>query len=225
MATAIELHNVKKTYTLGKDNHVNALNGIDLSIEKGEYVAICGVSGSGKSTLLHIIGCLDRASEGKVIVNGKDVSRLNNRQLSQIRCREIGFVLQDFGLIPYRTVYENVEVPLLFARIKMKNRKAMIKSALESVGIGELKNRKVVKMSGGQKQRAAIARAIVNNASIILADEPTGQLDTKTKHEMMDLFIKLKEAGKTIIVVTHDIELAESADRVIHIIDGKIELK
>jgi len=222
MEKAIELKGVKKSYRLSKEVSVPALKGIDLTIDKGEYVAICGVSGSGKSTLLHIIGCLDKATEGEVIINGEDVSSLNNRKLSKIRCQEIGFVLQDFGLIPYRTVYENVEVPLLFAGVKRSKRKEMISAALKEVGIEDLTYRKVIKMSGGQKQRAAIARAIVNNASLILADEPTGQLDTDTKREMNELFRKLKESGKTVVVVTHDKELAGSADRVLFISDGKI---
>ncbi len=222
MEKAIEIKGVKKNYRLSKEVSVPALSGIDLTIDKGEYVAICGVSGSGKSTLLHIIGCLDKATEGEVIINGEDVSTLNNRKLSKIRCREIGFVLQDFGLIPYRTVYENVEVPLLFAGVKRSKRKEMILAALKEVGIEDLVNRKVIKMSGGQKQRAAIARAIVNNASIILADEPTGQLDSETKNEMNELFRKLKGSGKTVVVVTHDKELAQSADRVLFITDGKI---
>lgn len=222
MEKAIEIKGVKKNYRLSKEVSVPALSGIDLTIDKGEYVAICGVSGSGKSTLLHIIGCLDKATEGEVIINGEDVSTLNNRKLSKIRCREIGFVLQDFGLIPYRTVYENVEVPLLFAGVKRSKRKEMILAALKEVGIEDLVNRKVIKMSGGQKQRAAIARAIVNNASIILADEPTGQLDSETKNEMNELFRKLKGSGKTVVVVTHDKELAQSADRVLYITDGKI---
>jgi len=222
MEKAIEIKGVKKNYRLSKEVSVPALSGIDLTIDKGEYVAICGVSGSGKSTLLHIIGCLDKATEGEVIINGEDVSTLNNRKLSKIRCREIGFVLQDFGLIPYRTVYENVEVPLLFAGVKRSKRKEMILAALKEVGIEDLVNRKVIKMSGGQKQRAAIARAIVNNASIILADEPTGQLDSETKNEMNELFRRLKGSGKTVVVVTHDKELAQSADRVLFITDGKI---
>ena len=200
---------------------VVALDNMTLEVGKGDFIAICGVSGSGKSTLLHIIGCLDRPTSGTVLVSGTDVSTLNDVVLSKIRNDKIGIVLQDFALIPYRTAYDNVMVPLYFSKNK-KNAHKRIMESLEKTGVADLAKREIRKMSGGQKQRVAIARALVNNPDIILADEPTGQLDSKTKKEIAELFKAINAEGRTILVVTHDDGLAKTADRIIRISDGKI---
>ena len=192
-----------------------------LEVRKGEFIAVCGVSGSGKSTLLHIIGCLDQPTSGTVLISGTDVSGLSDSALAKIRNDKIGIVLQDFALIPYRTAYDNVMVPLYFSKNK-KNAHKRIMESLEKTGVAALAKREIRKMSGGQKQRVAIARALVNNPDIILADEPTGQLDSKTKKEIADLFKTINSEGRTIVVVTHDDELAKTADRVVRIMDGKI---
>ncbi len=220
---AIELKNVSKTYGGRRESKVTALSGIDLRIRKGEFVAICGVSGSGKSTLLNLIGCLDKASSGDVFLNGRSVNKLSSRSRAHIRNSETGFVLQDFGLIPYRTAYENVMLPFYFSSKRVKDRSSRVCMALNSTGVSELRSRKVSKLSGGEKQRVAIARALVNDPDIILADEPTGALDSKTKKEIIRLFEEINEQGKTVVVVTHDMELANAAHRVLHIKDGHIE--
>lgn len=224
MNSVISLKDVVKIYEIDDKNDVLALDHVDFDVKSGEFISICGVSGSGKSTLLHIMGCLDRVTSGDVVIDGQDVLRLNDRQLARIRNKSIGFVLQDFGLIPYRTAFENVMVPLYFTKDKL-DKKARVDEMLELLGIKELRNRNVNKMSGGQKQRVAIARALVNNPQIILADEPTGQLDSNTKREIIDIFLKIKDLGKTVVVVTHDVELANQADRVVYIEDGKIDCK
>ena len=213
-------HNIKKTYKPKGQAPVSALNGISLEVKQGEMIAITGVSGSGKSTLLHILGFLDKATEGELIFRGQKNDSLSDQKLAKIRNREVGFVMQDFALIPYRTAYENVEIPMIFAHKKRKERKLRIKTLFEELGISDLSNRRVSQMSGGQKQRVAIARAIANNPSLILADEPTGALDSHTKKEIMDIFLKIHGDGKTILIVTHDPEIALLADRRIHIVDG-----
>ncbi|MBR2555618.1 MAG: ABC transporter ATP-binding protein [Aeriscardovia sp.] len=221
MENVIELKSVSKVYKSKGVDDVVALDNMTLEVGKGDFIAICGVSGSGKSTLLHIIGCLDRPTSGTVLVSGTDVSTLNDVVLSKIRNDKIGIVLQDFALIPYRTAYDNVMVPLYFSKNK-KNAHKRIMESLEKTGVADLAKREIRKMSGGQKQRVAIARALVNNPDIILADEPTGQLDSKTKKEIAELFKAINAEGRTILVVTHDDGLAKTADRIIRISDGKI---
>ena len=221
MENVIELKSVSKVYKSKGVDDVVALDDLTLDIRRGEFAAVCGVSGSGKSTLLHIMGCLDKPTSGKVIVSGTDVSGLNDSELSKIRSVRIGIVLQDFALIPYRTAYDNVMVPLYFSRNRKNIRKRIMES-LEKTGVADLAKREIRKMSGGQKQRVAIARALVNYPDIILADEPTGQLDTKTKKEIAELFKAINSEGVTIVVVTHDDELAKAADRIIRISDGRI---
>lgn len=218
----IELQNVTKTYQSPGCPEISALGGISLSIDEGEYVSICGVSGTGKSTLLHIIGGIDKPTTGNVIVKGIDIANLNERDRAKYRNAVVGIVLQEFALIPHQTAYDNVMVPLYFSENK-RNKRDRIMESLDRAGVADLANRKVSTMSGGQRQRVAIARAIVNDAPIILADEPTGQLDVKTKREISDLLLKLKSTGKTIIMVTHDLELAKATDRTIRIVDGKTE--
>ena len=221
MENVIELKSVSKVYKSKGVDDVVALDDLTLDIRRGEFAAVCGVSGSGKSTLLHIMGCLDKPTSGKVIVSGTDVSGLNDSELAKIRSERIGIVLQDFALIPYRTAYDNVMVPLYFSKNR-KNAKKRIMESLEKTGVADLAKREIKKMSGGQKQRVAIARALVNYPDIILADEPTGQLDTKTKKEIAELFKAINSEGVTIVVVTHDDELAKAADRIIRISDGRI---
>ena len=221
MENAIELKSVTKVYRSKGVEDVVALDDLTLEVRKGEFIAVCGVSGSGKSTLLHIIGCLDQPTSGTVLISGTDVSGLSDSALAKIRNDKIGIVLQDFALIPYRTAYDNVVVPLYFSKNK-KNAHKRIMESLEKTGVAALAKREIRKMSGGQKQRVAIARALVNNPDIILADEPTGQLDSKTKKEIADLFKTINSEGRTIVVVTHDDELAKTADRVVRIVDGKI---
>ena len=221
MENVIELKSVSKVYKSKGVDDVVALDDLTLDIRRGEFAAVCGVSGSGKSTLLHIMGCLDKPTSGKVIVSGTDVSGLNDSELSKIRSERIGIVLQDFALIPYRTAYDNVMVPLYFSRNRKNIRKRIMES-LEKTGVADLAKREIRKMSGGQKQRVAIARALVNYPDIILADEPTGQLDSKTKKEIADLFKAINSEGVTIVVVTHDDELAKAADRIVRISDGRI---
>ena len=223
MENAIELKSVTKVYRAKGVEDVVALDDLTLEVRKGEFIAVCGVSGSGKSTLLHIIGCLDQPTSGTVLISGTDVSGLSDSALAKIRNDKIGIVLQDFALIPYRTAYDNVMVPLYFSKNK-KNAHKRIMESLEKTGVAALAKREIRKMSGGQKQRVAIARALVNNPDIILADEPTGQLDSKTKKEIADLFKTINAEGRTIVVVTHDDELAKTADRVVRIVDGRIML-
>jgi putative ABC transport system ATP-binding protein len=218
----IKIEGVIKTYDISKTQHVEALKGIDLSIDEGTITTIYGVSGSGKSTLLNLIGCLDNPSSGKVVIRGKDVSSMKDKELSGFRNENIGFVFQEFNLIPYRTAYDNCMVPLYFTKKDAKRKEKNIDAILERLGIGELKKRKISDMSGGQKQRVAIARAMINEASIIIADEPTGQLDTHQRDEIAGIFESLKQDSKTVIIATHDEKLAEISDKVLHIVDGKI---
>ena len=218
----LEVKKVKKIYQMGKVK-VEALRGVSFYIDKGEFVAIMGPSGSGKSTLMHIIGCLDQPTEGNFIIGGKDVSKLNDDRLAEIRNKRIGFVFQQFNLLSRTSILHNVEIPLIYAGVKAKQRRELAKQALESVGLGDRVKHKPNEISGGEKQRAAIARALVNKPLIILADEPTGNLDTKTGEEIIKIFNKLHQQGNTIIMVTHEAEIARHARRIIHLRDGLIE--
>ena len=218
----LEIKKIKKIYQMGKVK-VEALRGVSFYIDKGEFVAIMGPSGSGKSTLMHIIGCLDQPTEGNFIIGGKDVSKLNDDKLAEIRNKSIGFVFQQFNLLSRTSILHNVEIPLIYAGLKTKRRREMAKQALESVGLGDRVKHKPNEISGGEKQRAAIARALVNNPLIILADEPTGNLDTKTGEEIMKIFYKLHQQGNTVIIVTHEAEIARHARRIVHLRDGLIE--
>ncbi len=219
MGHIISLRNIKKNYYIGKEP-VQVLKGIDLDIGRNEYVALMGPSGSGKSTLMNILGCLDVPSSGTYILNDKDVSRMTDDELAEIRNKEIGFVFQQFNLLPRFTAIENVAVPLTYAGISKKERLERAKEMLQQVGLGDRGHHKPNELSGGQCQRVAIARALINNPSLILADEPTGNLDTKTSIEIMELFGTLNEMGNTVILVTHEEDIAGYAGRVIQIRDG-----
>ncbi len=214
--------NLWKIYQLGRTK-VEALRGVDLVVEEGEYVAIMGPSGSGKSTLMNLIGCLDTPTMGKYYLEGKDVSQLSDDELALIRNRKIGFVFQSFHLLPRTSALHNVELPLIYAGVPKKERIRKAMKALEEVELADRIHHKPNELSGGERQRVAIARAIVNNPSIILADEPTGNLDSKTGAEILDLFDRIHRKGNTIIVVTHDPEVAARAERIIHLRDGRIE--
>lgn len=218
----IDIKDVKKIYQLGAVE-VPALKGVDLGIEPNEYVAIMGPSGSGKSTLMNILGCLDTPTSGRYLFSGEDVSRMDDDQLATIRNKKIGFVFQTFNLLPRANALHNVELPLIYSGIPSARRKEMARTALERVGLGDRVDHKPNELSGGQRQRVAIARALVNNPSIILADEPTGNLDTKTGEEIMEIFQQLYEEGNTIILVTHEAYIAEHANRIIRLRDGLIE--
>ncbi len=218
----IEIEKLHKIYILGKTK-VHALRGIDLDIQKGEYAAIMGPSGSGKSTLMNIIGCLDVPTTGLYRLNGQDVSGLVDDQLAKIRNKEIGFVFQTFNLLPRATALHNVELPLIYNGTPASKRKEKAKNALEKVGLGDRMTHKPNELSGGQRQRVAIARALVNDPSMVLADEPTGNLDTKTGEEIMEILDYLNEQGNTIILITHEDFIAKHATRIIHLKDGLIE--
>src|SRR5215213_1878574 len=218
----IETVDLWKTYQMG-DEQVHALRGVSLQIERGEYVAIMGPSGSGKSTLMNLIGCLDTPSQGSYLLNSKQVSQMNDDELARIRNEEIGFVFQTFNLLPRATALHNVELPLIYAGVSAKDRALRANEALDKVELGDRKSHRTNELSGGQRQRVAIARALVNNPSILLADEPTGNLDSKTGVEIMGLFSRLHAAGNTIILVTHEPDVAAYAYRSIHIRDGQVE--
>jgi putative ABC transport system ATP-binding protein len=218
----IETRDLWKTYVMG-DEEIHALKGVSIAIERGEYVAIMGPSGSGKSTLMNLIGCLDTPSKGTYLLNNKEVSQMNDNELARIRNEEIGFVFQTFNLLPRATALHNVELPLVYAGIGKTARLAQAKAAIEKVELTHRMSHRPNELSGGQRQRVAIARALVNNPSILLADEPTGNLDSKTGVEIMALFARLHEGGNTIIVVTHEPDIAAYAHRVIHIRDGQVE--
>ncbi len=217
----IRTEDLWKTYEMGSEK-IHALHGVTFELHKNEYIAIMGPSGSGKSTLMNLIGCLDTPTKGNYYLNGKLVSDMDDDELAYIRNREIGFVFQTFNLLPRASALQNVELPLTYAGIPTSQRKEMANRAIEQVELGSRKHHKPNELSGGQRQRVAIARALVNNPSIILADEPTGNLDSKTGLEIMALFKRLHEEGNTIVLVTHEAEVAQQANRIIHILDGKI---
>jgi len=217
----IETRDLWKTYVMG-DEEIHALKGVSISIERGEYVAIMGPSGSGKSTLMNLIGCLDTPSKGTYLLNEKEVSLMNDNELARIRNEEIGFVFQTFNLLPRATALHNVELPLVYAGMGKAERIAQAKNAIERVELTQRMNHKPNELSGGQRQRVAIARALVNNPSILLADEPTGNLDSKTGVEIMGLFARLHQGGNTIILVTHEADIAAYARRNVVMRDGLI---
>ncbi len=222
MSALIDIRDVTKTYEMGAETIVHALDGVTLSIEAGEYVAIMGPSGSGKSTLMNLIGCLDTPSTGSYILKGREISAMNDDELAQIRNKEIGFIFQTFNLLPRADAVQNVELPLVYSGLPRKERKLRADKALDAVGLGSRKHHRPNEMSGGQHQRVAIARALVNDPSILLADEPTGNLDSKTGEEILALMDDLHHGGNTIILVTHEDELAQHAARVVRLRDGKI---
>ena len=217
----IKTAGITKVYRIG-DIKVNALRGIDLEIKKGEFVAIMGPSGSGKSTLMNIIGCLDVPTSGQYYLNNRDISKLNDNQLANIRNKEVGFVFQTFNLLSRTNIYGNVELPMIYSSERIGNKKKKILDAIESVGLTELIKHRSSELSGGEKQRVAIARALVNQPSVILADEPTGNLDSRTGEEIMTIFQKLNREGKTIILVTHELEIARHTHKIIYLRDGII---
>jgi len=217
----IRLENLNRRYQMGAD-YIDALGNVDLTVDRGDYLAIMGPSGSGKSTLMNIIGCLDTPTGGAYWLNGKSVSAMNEKQLARVRNTEIGFVFQTFNLLPRMTALANVEVPLIYAGVKRRERDERAKQALETVSLADRMLHRPSEMSGGQRQRVAIARALVTNPSIVLADEPTGNLDSTTGREIMSLFDRLHAGGNTLIVVTHEPHVARHARRAIHLSDGNI---
>ena len=222
LPAVIHLTGIRKSYHLGKQE-LPVLKGIDMTIARGEYVALMGPSGSGKSTLMNIIGCLDSPSAGIYILNGRDVSAMDDDELASVRNSEIGFVFQQFNLLPRMTAWENVAVPLIYAGIGRKEREERARAMLGKVGLAERAHHKPNELSGGQSQRVAIARALINNPSLILADEPTGNLDTKTSVEIMELFSSIHAGGNTVALVTHEEDIASHTKRVVRIRDGVIE--
>jgi len=218
----IRTYDLWKTYIMG-DQEIHAVSGVDVEIKRGEYVAIMGPSGSGKSTLMNLIGCLDTPTKGLYYINGRLVSDMNDDELARIRNKEIGFVFQTFNLLPRATALHNVELPLIYAGMSSEARLARAKQALTQVDLEARMYHKPNELSGGQRQRVAVARALVNNPSILLADEPTGNLDTATGNEIMALFARLHQQGNTIVLVTHEHDIAMNAHRVIHVRDGKVE--
>jgi putative ABC transport system ATP-binding protein len=218
----IEVRDLWKTYVMGSEE-IHALRGVSIQIERGEYVAIMGPSGSGKSTLMNLIGCLDTPTKGSYLLNEKQVSQMNDNELAQIRNEEIGFVFQTFNLLPRASALQNVELPLVYGGVATRDRQARARAALEKVELGSRMSHKPNELSGGQRQRVAIARALVNDPSILLADEPTGNLDSKTGNEIMALFARLHQAGNTIVLVTHEAEIAAYAHRTINLRDGQVE--
>ncbi len=221
MATLIEVKDLTKTYVMGTEE-VHALAGVSCSIERGEYLAIMGPSGSGKSTLMNLIGCLDSPSSGTYVLNGREVSRMDDNELAAIRNKEIGFVFQTFNLLARTSALGNVELPLIYAGVSRTDRIERAKAALTAVGMGDRMSHRPNELSGGQRQRVAIARALVNNPSLILADEPTGNLDSKTGEDVMSLFNQLNDRGNTIVLVTHEEDIANHARRILRLSDGRI---
>jgi putative ABC transport system ATP-binding protein len=221
VATLIEVKDLTKTYVMGTEE-VHALAGVTCSIERGEYLAIMGPSGSGKSTLMNLIGCLDSPSSGTYVLNGREVSRMDDNELAAIRNKEIGFVFQTFNLLARTSALGNVELPLIYAGVSRTDRMERAKAALTAVGMGDRMTHRPNELSGGQRQRVAIARALVNNPSLILADEPTGNLDSKTGEDVMGLFNQLNDRGNTIVLVTHEEDIANHARRILRLSDGLI---
>ena len=217
----IDIRDITKVYEMG-DQQVHALSGVNLGVERGEYVAIMGPSGSGKSTLMNLIGCLDTPSSGSYILNGKEVARMTDDELAAIRNQEIGFVFQTFNLLPRTNALQQVELPLVYSGLSRRDRRERAAKALEAVGLADRMNHHPNEMSGGQRQRVAIARALVNDPSILLADEPTGNLDSATGTEIMALFDDLNSRGNTIVLVTHEEDIAAHANRIVRLLDGKI---
>ena len=222
MGALIHIENMKKIYNPG-ENEVRALDGIDLDIEKGDLVAIVGHSGSGKSTLMNMLGCLDTPTSGKYVLDGQDVASMTENQLADVRNKEIGFIFQGFNLISNLDAVGNVELPLVYRGVSKNERKQLAMEALKSVGLEDRMKHKPNEMSGGQQQRVAVARAVAAKPPIILADEPTGNLDTKSTQEIMEILKELHRSGRTVIIITHDEEIASQAHRVIRILDGRIE--
>ena len=222
MGALIHIENMKKIYNPG-ENEVRALDGIDLDIEKGDLVAIVGHSGSGKSTLMNMLGCLDTPTFGKYVLDGQDVASMTDNQLADVRNKEIGFIFQGFNLISNLDAVGNVELPLVYRGVSKNERKQLAMEALKSVGLEDRMKHKPNEMSGGQQQRVAVARAVAAKPPIILADEPTGNLDTKSTQEIMEILKELHRSGRTVIIITHDEEIASQAHRVIRILDGRIE--
>lgn len=222
MDLVIKIRNITRDFLLGQEV-VKVLKGIDLDIERGEYVALMGPSGSGKSTLMNLLGCLDTPTSGSYELNGKDVSNMSDDELAEIRNKEIGFVFQTFNLLPRTTALENVALPMIYAGASKNDRLERAKQVLTDVGLADRMTHKPNQLSGGQRQRVAVARALVNRPSIILADEPTGNLDSKTSDEIMNLFNEIHKAGNTVILVTHEEDIAENAHRIIRLRDGIVE--
>jgi putative ABC transport system ATP-binding protein len=222
MNSIIHLEGISKSYFMGKQE-LQVLKGIDLTIDTNEYVALMGPSGSGKSTLMNILGCLDSPSAGRYVLNGQDVSKMPDDNLADVRNKEIGFVFQQFNLLPRLTALENVALPLVYAGVSRKQRTEMAMDVIKKVGLEDRSHHKPNELSGGQCQRVAIARALVNNPSLILADEPTGNLDTRTSKEIMDIFSKIQAAGNTVVLVTHEEDIAHYAKRIVRLRDGLIE--
>lgn len=222
MSLVIKIRNITRDFPLGNEV-VKVLKGIDLDIERGEYVALMGPSGSGKSTLMNLLGCLDTPTSGSYELNGKDVSNMTDDELAEIRNKEIGFVFQTFNLLPRTTALENVALPMVYAGASKSERTERAKQVLTDVGLADRMDHKPNQLSGGQRQRVAVGRALVNKPSIILADEPTGNLDSKTSEEIMNLFNEIHKAGNTVILVTHEEDIAENAHRIIRLRDGIVE--
>ncbi|MCY9662928.1 ABC transporter ATP-binding protein [Paenibacillus chondroitinus] len=219
--TLIQIEHVSKSYVMGGET-IRALDDVSLDIDHGEFVAIMGPSGSGKSTLMNILGCLDVADDGDYVLDGKAINRLKDAQLAEIRNRKIGFVFQNFNLLPRLNAYENVELPLIYRGMNKREREPLVMQALEAVDLVERRKHLPSELSGGQQQRVAIARTLAGDPAIILADEPTGALDSKTGVEILEIFKKLNEQGRTIILITHDQAIAQQAKRVVHFRDGKL---
>ena len=222
MSTVISITTLTKTYTMGH-TQVRALRGIDLQIQTNEYVALMGPSGSGKSTLMNLLGCLDTPTSGTYLLDSKDVSKMDDTELANIRNEKIGFVFQTFNLLPRQTTLENVALPLVYAGLAKRQRQERAAEVLDSVGLGDRLDHRPNELSGGQRQRVAIARALVNRPAIILADEPTGNLDTKTSIEIMGIFEEIQNRGNTVILVTHEPDIAEHAHRIVRLRDGEVE--